>query len=524
MKELFLALLVVLGLFSPFSSGFGSSLRCAARSSRSQGGFADPIVDVEKLRRGASATPPNFKVAFFGDQGLGEDSKKVLEQVRNKKVDIVLHAGDYDYDNNPAGWDEQIDEVLGENYPYFASIGNHDSIKWGIPGGYQSRIEKRLQRINATSYCTGEAGVKMACNYNGFLFVLSGVGSRQLEHPEFFDEVFTGSDNIWRAVTWHKNQRLFQCGGKFNAVGYGVYDTGRKHGAIIATAHEHSYCRTHLMSDFSEQEIASTDPNLVLSEGRSFSFVSGLGGRSIREYKYGLENKPWWAATAAKDDGVSHGPLICTFNINGDPRAGECEFEDLNGVVWDKFKIYSNVTGTSTKGLPCTPNFHDLSVDFSEADCTEEIGSSTLKTTEKILKLGGDHLSAFYFHQTGLKKNAKISEVHLQFMGAKETSTALPITIRGLKGYPLNGELISSFETTKAKVSWLEEDDDWEVGTVWVSPDITPIIEELIAEESWKEGDPISFVVSGPGERLVYSFDRDDCLAPSLSIEYKKQC
>lgn len=63
----------------------------------------------------------------------------------------------------------------------------------------------------------------------------------------------------------------------------------------------------------------------------------GLGGQSIRSYERDLQNNEWWgiiapalhsnihhrlsyagvAATAASDDGVGDGALLCTFNTDG---------------------------------------------------------------------------------------------------------------------------------------------------------------------------------------------------------------
>jgi hypothetical protein len=81
-----------------------------------------------------------------------------------------------------------------------------------------------------------------------------------------------------------------QVGGKSNDTGWGVYEESRAGGAIIAITHEHSYSRTHLLSSYQNQTIASTgdtlvlsedDPNTPADEGHSFVFVSGIAGKTI---------------------------------------------------------------------------------------------------------------------------------------------------------------------------------------------------------------------------------------------------
>lgn len=88
-----------------------------------------------------------------------------------------------------------------------------------------------------------------------------------------------------------------QVGDKPVEVGLPMYDLCRRHGAIIATAHEHSYCRSHLMSDFETQTIASTNNTLNVGEGRSFTFVSGIAGWKLRPFEGNLYQNPWWAQT-----------------------------------------------------------------------------------------------------------------------------------------------------------------------------------------------------------------------------------
>ena len=57
---------------------------------------------------------------------------------------MVLHQGDFDYLDDPDLWDAQINNILGSDFPYFASIGNHDKLEWN---GYQEKLQNRLDKI-----------------------------------------------------------------------------------------------------------------------------------------------------------------------------------------------------------------------------------------------------------------------------------------------------------------------------------------------------------------------------------------
>ena len=99
-------------------------------------------------------TEPALLVAFIGDQGSGPGRAAVLELIKAEGADLVLHQGDLDYKNDPRDWDGAVTEVLGATFPYFVSIGNHDTAAWAGPHGYQAKLQARLERVPGVS-CTG---------------------------------------------------------------------------------------------------------------------------------------------------------------------------------------------------------------------------------------------------------------------------------------------------------------------------------------------------------------------------------
>jgi hypothetical protein len=285
------------------------------------------------LPEGQSPVPRNLKVAFIADQGTGDASRAVLQLIKSEGADMVLHQGDLDYHSDPEGWDRMITDILGPDFPYFVSVGNHDLHAWP---GYQRKLLSRLSRVEGAA-CYGELGVRSACTYRGLFFILSGVGTLGSGHDAFIRDQLSRSNFTWRICSWHKNQRLMQVGGKGDEVGWEPYEECRRGGAIIATGHEHSYSRTHLISSFENQAIASTSDTLGIARGRTVAFVSGLGGRSIRGQDKELAGMDWWAAVYTRDQGADYGALFCTFN--GD-RAG-CYFKDISGRVPDEFELIS---------------------------------------------------------------------------------------------------------------------------------------------------------------------------------------
>ena len=295
-------------------------------------------------------TPPNLKIAFIGDQALGPNSVAVLNLIKAEGAQAVMISGDLDYIDNPATWEAQINSVLGEDFPVFVAIGNHDAAAWSGSGGYQQYVKNRFNRLGIS--WTGDLGVQSSFHYRGLFFVITAPGIAGFDNGSsdtYIRDQLAADSSVWSICSWHKDQKLMQAGGKEDETGWGVYEEARKGGAIIATAHEHSYSRTHLMSSMMNQTIVNTSDPLTLTKGNSFAFVSGLGGNSVRPQLLGGS---WWAKIYAKtclpadpvciSDG-NFGALFGTFNVDGQPNKGDFYFKDINGKTIDSFKVVSNV-------------------------------------------------------------------------------------------------------------------------------------------------------------------------------------
>ena len=309
----------------------------------------DKMKRSERIQRPEVHMPVSgrVKIAFIGDQYLGSNARAVLNLIKSEGADIVLHSGDFDYQHDPTGWDAQINEILGENFPYFASIGNHDKREFRGPDGYQAFMEARVKRLGIT--WDGDLGVKSSFKYKGIFFVLTAPDILGSGHAEYIRVKLAEDNSIWSISSWHQNMRDMQVGGKGNSTGWEVYEESRRGGAIIATAHEHSYSRTHLLSNIKNQTIAGTSNILTLTkdlpateedEGKSFVFVSGLGGKSIRDQE---RSGKWWASVYTSDQGANYGALFGTFDVSGMPNLAHFYFKDIDGVIADEFVVISNV-------------------------------------------------------------------------------------------------------------------------------------------------------------------------------------
>ena len=330
---------------------------------------------------GPIPTDPSLKVAFIGDSGNGADFRRVLELIKSEGARVVLHQGDFDYADSAGAFFATIDSVLGRDFPYFASVGNHDVESWreGCSDSRMQRLLRSLSRRGAGCYAKflktrmARIGVTpddpdlddqmYSVTYRGLKMVFVGEGGARAGntlYAPYIQDQLASDDHIWRICSWHKNQNAMQVGDKDDAMGWRVYETCKDLGAIIATAHEHSYHRTKTLTSIQNQIVdasCSSPDNLCVgsgSPGRSFVFVSGLGGESIRSHQrclpstfpYGCNGE--WAKIYTSDQGATFGALFITFNIDGDPRKAQGYFKNINGEIIDTFEIRANAFSSLT--------------------------------------------------------------------------------------------------------------------------------------------------------------------------------
>ena len=370
------------------------------------------------LAQSPGETAPNLKVAFIGDSSTSANARAVLELIRDEGADMVLAQGDlaYDEDNSasPFNWDDQINAVLGPDFPFFASIGNHDIKQWST---YEQLLTDRLARVPDAT-CTGDYGTRAACTYKGLFFILSGAGTTRDPDQDVFITQQLGLDNsIWRICSWHQLQQAMQVGGKGDDVGWAPYEECRKGRAIVASAHEHSYERTKTLISTELQIVDPSYPEpdlLRVGYGSTFVFVSGVGGKNVRDqercfptsYPYGCNGE--WASIYTSSQGGKFGALFIEFNVGGDPTKANGYFKNIDGEVIDTFTVVADLTDVSgdpatpplTTGLVATSDSNSISISWitdKQSTGTVNLGSSPtfLDQSKSSSTLNTSHLAVF---------------------------------------------------------------------------------------------------------------------------------
>jgi hypothetical protein len=247
----------------------------------------------------------------------------------------------------------------------------------------------------------------------------------------------------------------------------------------------------YLIQNFETQDIASTSNILTVKPGFSFSSVVGLGGDSIRAWRFDNQNNPWWAAKAALDNGVSYGALICTFKLSH-PTA-DCVFKDINDVVWDQYTIKSSSEPVKETILQSSGQFREF--------------------TMNSIKHGPLSLKRSHVMDFNIPDNLEnVKKIHLQVMMRFPRSDV----VNGIldistpkQPSPLN------FLFNQEKVVLSTPIEGLESGEVWVSPNIIDLFPSEIPRT-------IRLLIKAQGmdnvEMMTLDEKLDNCLLPTLVI------
>jgi hypothetical protein len=295
---LVMVLLLIAGYgFDLASIGFSDSMHSTPATTPTTQPQVTPPVEAIQVPP-ATGTTDGVKVAFTADTGFGQGFKNVLTLIKEEKADLVLLQGDFAYQDGKAN--EYFDIMHGQAgilidesgtpIPVLGSDGNHDD--WSE---YMPHFNNQLQAMGVTptdSLDDAYYGVK----WNGLKMAFLG----EDENPKdasYIHGLFGNETSTWGICSWHKNQEAMQVGGKENEAGWPRYEACREAGALIFTGHEHSYHRTIVLTDMDqftvdtqqhamdENGAATNIDDLVIGPGKTVVFVSGLGGKSMREQK-----------------------------------------------------------------------------------------------------------------------------------------------------------------------------------------------------------------------------------------------
>ncbi|KAL6635955.1 hypothetical protein U3516DRAFT_616045 [Neocallimastix sp. 'constans'] len=325
----------------------------------------------------------SFKLAIIGDSGTEKEANEVMKL---SSFDALLHLGDYDYECSP---DKYFHSVLDKNrkYQFMGIIGNHDA-KHQCSDSEAERFTK-----NVYNEMTSSKNNKVKCEFSPSKFMwacvyknmrvigltpgINGADKRKEQLQFLKKHLNSSSSEDWKICSWHFYDKYYHTG-KYPEDGNIIsgsdsdsesfYDYCKDQGAIIFSAHDHVYARTHVMSQFKKPVIdkydSYTDASVVqIRKGATLNILNGTGGWEIYVEQGEQKDYSHWQKKYAKgkngENAKKYGGLFCDFNYGGNPRKAYCQFLRINSSdkVFDSFYIYRNDNPGSVKYSTIDSNF-----------------------------------------------------------------------------------------------------------------------------------------------------------------------
>jgi len=165
------------------------------------------------------------------------------------------------------------------------------------------------------------------------------------------------------------------------------------------------------------------------------------------------------------------------------------------------------------------------------SDDAEESATGSVSLTGTDLELVTDsnvQVVGLRFTGLAIPTWAQITNAYLQFKSDESHSGATTLSICGQVAdnapvFTSVSRNVSSRVGTAASVSWTPP--PWttpigQAGAAQRTPDLAPVIQEIVARPGWRSGNALALIVTGTGRRTAETYEGDAPGAPLLHVEF----
>jgi len=224
-------------------------------------------------------------------------------------------------------------------------------------------------------------------------------------------------------------------------------------------------------------------------------------------------SRPGWASGNA-----------LVFLISGTGHRTADSFDKAGGAPARLPVTYVSGTPRYTAALTITSNGNDAE---QAAAGAVNLTSTDLELVNDAATGAGDQIVGLRFENVPLPPWAVIAEARLQFTADEVQSEPTTLTFRAQAAddaapFTTNAHNLSARPLTTAAVTWTPA--PWttvgERGPLQLTPDLAPILREVITRPGWRPGNALAILITGTGHRTADSFDKAGGWPPVLTVHY----
>ncbi len=212
--------------------------------------------------------------------------------------------------------------------------------------------------------------------------------------------------------------------------------------------------------------------------------------------------------------GAPHGHSI-TFDLQATASGG--------GPWSDSFAIQVICGGGGSQSLVVS-----VSDRYDDAEERLETGGMILKGSDlEMVQDSSIQAVGLRFQNVTIPRGATITGAAIEFAADEVHSGDTDLSFHGQAvddAVAFGDELadISGRTRTSVSVDWNNVPPWTAVHDTYQSPDLAPILQEIVDRAGWSSGNSLAIIITGSGRRVAESFDAEPDLAPKLHVEYQE--
>ena len=237
-------------------------------------------------------------------------------------------------------------------------------------------------------------------------------------------------------------------------------------------------------------------------------------------------NLPQLSAAAVNDipngpDFAIYLPLVNSHDSNLDAAASAMLYGEVVEVALCKPSCGSNTWSFIRQ----VSNGAD---DAEERIATGDMSELTSSDLELIREAKTDQIVGIRFQNLAIPKGAIIQYAAIEFEADEPESIPTTLTIHGeaasnATSFAMTNYNLSRRLLTAANVKWQDLPPWYWVDAKYHTPNLAPIVQEIVQRDNWKNGNALAFIIKGSGRRTAESYEGEPAAAPKLYVEYTLQ-
>lgn len=211
-------------------------------------------------------------------------------------------------------------------------------------------------------------------------------------------------------------------------------------------------------------------------------------------------------------------PTALAANTSAQPSASSTDADPVFGRVLELQLDMGDV-----------PQMLVVHANSSSDDSEETVASGATTVDSSDLELGetsnGGQIVGVRFEAVTLPANAEVRSAFIKFTADETGEAPTSLQIQGeianmAAPFAEPNSDISRRLRTNTSVAWPDVPVWLLSGEAHYTPNLAPILQEIMTRPGWVNGNPVAFMITGSGQRTAHAYDGNPMRAPQLLIEY----